>query len=114
MNEHSHLANLAWKILYKEDREEIPDPNKPENLPYLKAKRKQKAEALSVLMEGQGKVLFENWYEKIKRLNLGLLFTPGSQLCNCPACEAIREIKAILEFWLDAEQILAENKKKEV
>lgn len=114
MNDQSHLANLAWKILYNEDREEIPDPNKPENLPYLKAKKRQKAEALTGLMSGPGKILFENWHEKIKRLNLGMLFTPRSQLCNCSACEAIREIKAILEFWLDAEQILAENKKKEV
>jgi len=114
MNDYTHLANLAWKILYKEDREEIPDPNKPENLPYLKAKKKQKAEALEILISGPGKILFENWHEKIKRLNLGMLFTPKSQLCNCSVCETIREIKATLEIWLEAEQILVENKKKEI
>ena len=109
-----HLVNLAWKILYKEDREDIPDPNKPENVPYLKAKKRQKIEALEALVSSpKGKVLFETWHERIKRLNLGILFTPRSQLCNCSACEAIRDIKAILEIWAEAEQLLSEIQKKE-
>ena len=115
MNESQHLSTLAWKILYKEDREPIPDPNRPENVPYHKAKRKKKAEDLQRLLDGPGKALFERWYEKLKVENLRLLFTPESQLCTCPTCNAIRQIRSILELWLDVEQTLLEHKQsKEV
>jgi len=37
MEKESSVVALAWKILYDEELEHIPDPNKPENVPYLKA-----------------------------------------------------------------------------
>jgi len=112
MEKESSVVALAWKILYDEELEHIPDPNKPENVPYLKAKKKQRANAFKALMEGNGKVLFEEWKNKVKRVNLAVLFTPKEQLCDCAACTAIREIRNILELWIDAEQALIEEKEQ--
>ena len=103
---------LAWYILYGEEYETIPDPNKPENVPYLKAKKKQRANAFKALLQGQGKILFEEWKEKVKRINLALLFIPKENLCNCPSCQLIREVRNILELWIEAEQALLEDKQK--
>ena len=111
MEEQSAVA-LAWKILYDEELETIPDPNKPENVPYLKAKKKQRANAFKALMSGSGKILFEEWKEKVRRINLALLFIPKENLCNCPACQLIREVRSILELWIEAEQALLEDKQK--
>ena len=103
-------VETAWKILYGIEKEDIPDPNKPENVPYLKAKNQERIQAFEYLRNGPAKILFEAWIDKIMRLNLGLLFTPKSKLCLCPACQAIREINAILEVWVDAEITLKKEK----
>ena len=103
---------LAWYILYGEEYETIPDPNKPENVPYLKAKKKQRAQAFKNLMQGRGKVLFDQWKDKIRSTNLALLFIPQENLCTCPACQLIREVRGILEIWIEAEQALLEDKQK--
>lgn len=102
------VTELAWKILYKEEREEVPDPNRPENTAYFNAKRKERREAISRFVTGQGKILYEQWMKQIKGLNLALLVTPDQALCKCPACVTIAQIKARLELILEAELILAE------
>jgi hypothetical protein len=102
---------LAWKVLYSEAYKTPPDPNKPENIPYAKAKSKERAKAFERLMKGPGKPLFEEWRENVKRYNLALLFLPEDKLCGCPACMAIRKIRSTLELWLEAEKILAQEEK---
>ena len=104
------MTALAWKILYNEEYESIPDPNKEENVPYMKAKKKERSEAFRRLMEGPGKVLFAEWKKKIKQVNTALLFIPATQLCTCHACMLIRGIRGILELWLEAEQSLLDDK----
>ena len=115
MNKGEDLISLARKKLYNEDRESIPDPSRPENVPYHKAKKKKKAEDLQRLLDGSGKVLFEIWDERLKMENLRLLFMPEEQMCTCPACNAIRQIRAILGLWHDMERVFLEHKQsKEV
>ena len=105
-----NAVETAWKILYGIDRDEIPDPNKPENVPYLAAKKLERIQAFEYLKNGPAKILFEAWIDKIMRLNLALIFTPKQKLCLCPACQVIREINAILEVWMEAEMTLKKEK----
>ena len=108
-----NAIQIAWKILYGIEQEEIPDPNKPENVPYLKAKKKERIQLFERLKKGPAKILFESWADKIMRLNLAVLFTPKDKLCLCPACEAIREIRATLEVWIEAEITLNKENKND-
>ena len=105
-----NAVETAWKILYGVERDEIPDPNKPENVPYLAAKKIERIQAFEYLKNGPAKILFEAWIDKIMRLNLALIFTPKQKLCLCPACQVIREINAILEVWMEAEITLKKEK----
>ena len=112
MNNETQTLALAWELIYGEEYEVTPDPNKPENLHHLKAKKKQTVDGFKRLMRGPGKVLFEQWKERVRKTNLALLFLPKENLCGCPACDTIREVRGILELWIDAEQILMEDKGK--
>ena len=105
-----NAVQTAWKILYGIERDEIPDINKPENVPYLVAKKLERIQAFEYLKSGPAKILFEAWIDKIMRLNLALIFTPKQKLCLCPACQVIREINAILEVWMEAEITLKKEK----
>ncbi len=98
-----NAVQTAWKILYGIEPEEIPDPNNPANIPYLKTRKKEREVSLDRLKHGPGKVLFEAWQDKIMKLNLGLLFIPEDKLCLCPACQALRKIRATLDVWVEAE-----------
>lgn len=101
---------LLWKLLYGVEMEEIPDPNKQENRPYIKAKNKQRIEAFKYLMQSPAKVLFESWADRIMRKNIALLCTP-KDACNCPSCTIIREIRMMLELWVEAELTIQEEEK---
>jgi hypothetical protein len=103
-------VQTAWKILYGIDPEEIRDPNNPANLPYYKAKKQERIDAFEHLKNGPARILFESWADKIMKLNLGLLFTPKDKLCLCPACQALREIRATLDVWVEAEITLTKEK----
>ncbi len=88
-----------------------PDPNKPENVAYINAKRKERKEAFRRLIDGSGKVLFEEWKKKIRNNNLAMLFIPADQLCNCTACTLIRDVQGMFKLWMEAETILTEEEK---
>ena len=47
MADETNAIALLWKVLYGEELEQTPDPNKPENLPYYKARREQRRKELS-------------------------------------------------------------------
>lgn len=97
---------LAWKILYDEPYEEVPDPNRPENIPYLKAMKKQKQEALQQFLDGPGKPLLEEWQKRIKGTNLQLLFGVDVYKCSCDACLMLRDIRNILLLIQEMKQTL--------
>jgi hypothetical protein len=101
---------LAWMMLYGEALEKPLDPNKPENLPRMKALTKQRIEKLQRFAEGVGKPVIDIWKKQIREMNLVLLSTPYDKLCACPACMAIRQIKPKLEMITELEMILSEGK----
>ena len=101
---------IAWKVLYNEDFEEIPNPNLPENSARINVERKQRREAISRFVTGQGKPIFDEWRKQIKSKNLALISTPDKLMCLCPACNQIRDIRSRLEMILEAEMVLREQK----
>ena len=106
------FRQLAWNILYDEDFEEIPDPNKPENIPHIKALQRDEREKLKNFIEGSGKVLIDRWKAQIKAEMLSLLTLEASTpLCNCGPCQQIKAIKNKFELLLEAEDILQEPNK---
>ncbi len=103
-------TSIAWKILFSEDFEQIPDPNRPENIPYIAAKKRERAESLERLLTGTGRVLFEQWRGKLKRELLALLVAPDDGSCHCSACMILRKLRMIFELWLEAQRVLEEKK----
>lgn len=96
--------NMAWALLYGEEMDDIPDPNKPENSAYIKATRKKLKDDLELLMKGPGKPLFEKWAKQLRGLNITLFALKN--LCECEACKTIREMQIILKLWMDVETVL--------
>ncbi len=105
-----NAISLVWFVLFGEDYETIPDPNKPENAAFFKAKRNQRTEQLRDFMSGKGKVLFDEWRKKVKRNQAALLSIPETEMCHCSACMIIRDTRKYIELLLEAENILLESK----
>jgi hypothetical protein len=101
---------LAWMLLYGDKMEQPINPNKPENLPRLKALEKQRREQLSRFVEGVGKPIIDVWKKQVREQNLALLATPYDKMCACPACLILRQIKPKLEMVTELEMILSEGK----
>ncbi len=106
------LTSIAWRILYGEDYEQIPDPNRPENIPLITAKKRERSESLERLITGTGRVLFEQWRGKLKRELLALLVAPDDGSCHCSACMILRKLRMIFELWMEAQRVLEEKPKE--
>jgi hypothetical protein len=98
-----------WNILYGEDFDDGPDPNKPENVAYYQAKRKERNDKVRAFMSGQGRILFEEWKKKARKNHAALLVIPEKDLCTCLACQKIRDTKKYIEFLMEAEKIISEQ-----
>ncbi len=105
-------VQTAWKLLYGIDKESIPDPNKEENIPYIKAKNTERIDAFKRLKASPARVLFEAWADKIMRQNIALLFASDNLLCACPTCSTVREIRTLLNLWMESELIINQGEKK--
>lgn len=103
-------TEMLWFILYDEEREKIPDPNKPENMVYHKAKKQERADKIKVFMNGPGAVLFNEWKKKVKQNQASMIAIPEKEMCNCTACLILRDTRKYLELLMEAERILSENK----
>uniref|UniRef100_A0A6H1Z6M4 Uncharacterized protein n=1 Tax=viral metagenome TaxID=1070528 RepID=A0A6H1Z6M4_9ZZZZ len=108
MAENDYTAT-AWKIIFNETIEEIPDPNRPENLPHILAKRRERAESLERFLSGTGRVLFGQWREKIKKGLLALLVSRATDSCHCPSCIMLRELRMIFELLFEAQRVLEDK-----
>jgi hypothetical protein len=102
-------TSIAWKIIFGEDYERIPDPNKPENIPYFTAQKRERQESLERLISGPGRVLFEQWRDKLKSGLLSVLVSPDDNTCHCSACMQLRRLRMIFELWLEAQRVLEEK-----
>jgi hypothetical protein len=103
--------DIAWEILFNEELETIPDPNKPENSAHINAVVRENRDKLKKFMNGAGKVLMDRWRDEIKRQTLGIIVAPEED-CNCATCRMVRMIKAKFELILEAEKILREDNPK--
>ena len=97
-------VQVAWRVLYGQGMEEIPDPNKPENTAHLNAIKKAEKDALERFLNGQGKVLVDRWTNKIKQ-GIVMLITSDGGDCSCPTCMKIRDIRSLLELLMEAQDV---------
>lgn len=103
---------IAWGILFNEEREKTPDPNRPENLPYITARKRERKESLEKLMSGAGRVLFEQWREQLRSGLVSLLSSEGLDSCHCSTCKALFKLKVIFGLWLEAQRALNDTEKQ--
>jgi hypothetical protein len=109
MDSKNERKDIAWFVLFDEEYENIPDPNKPENIPYMKAKQKERAENLRRFYAGQGKVLFDSLKMQLKTRMMALLYAEPEKQCLCPVCALLREARSRLDLLVEAESILSEK-----
>ncbi len=103
------LGPTVYKILWNDEPDIMPDPNKEENIPRLKAMRLAKVQGFKSFWNGPGKVLLERWQSKIREGVFDLLV--GEIDCNCKTCNKIRELTTIIRMLTEAEIILREDEK---
>ena len=101
---------LGWKILFGDEYELMPDPNLPENTAFLNALKKKRKEEFRNLREGAGKVLFEEWSNRIKIAMLVTMLAPEEELCNCSICQKIKSVQVLLTAMIEVEKVLQEPK----
>jgi hypothetical protein len=97
--------SILWRLLFNEDLEEIPDPNKPENTAHFNALKKVERDQLERFLNGSGKVLVDRWQKRIKKNILTILSNPDKS-CNCINCMLLRETRLLLEFIYEGQDIL--------
>ncbi len=102
------LGIIAWKTLFGEDFEDMPDPNKPENVAYYKAKQKEKAEKLTRFFKGPGNILFEKWQARV-RSGMFSLMTQSIPHCECNLSKEIRELQYLVKLLAESTMVM-ENK----
>lgn len=104
--------NLAWKIMFGEEPEHIPDQNKPENQAWFNAQKARRHKDFHILFSGPGRPLMELWQKQLRNMMMDIITIPDTELCTCRACEIARRMNYTLNTWLDAETILAEKPKE--
>jgi len=101
------LAPLVYKILFGDEPVSIPDPNKPENIPRLKAMQTAREDKFKRFWDGEGSVLIERWQEKIRDNMFELLVEETD--CNCKTCNKIREVATVIKMLSEAKIILTKE-----
>jgi hypothetical protein len=107
----SEYGLIAWKILFNEEYEELPDVNKPENTAYLNAKKKEKLQRLESFLRGVGKPLVDTWEKKIKMDLLAVMSNPEVEKCSCETCLRLRSIKSVFHLLMEAQKIISKEDK---
>ncbi len=92
--------------MFGEDPEDIPDPNKPENIPYINALKKQRVDSFKRFAEGQGKVLFEQWQMELRTGLHNVLTGDDGKQCTCPLSFKMGQLRYLLKLICNAQEIL--------
>jgi hypothetical protein len=121
-DQQTKYTELGWKLLFNEDFQSIPDPNRPENSAHITAVQKKRREELLRFVEGSGEllrfvegsgaILYNRWSDKIKRKILGIVAMPAGHDCNCVICLQIREVQYLFGLLLEAQEVI-ETKNKQ-
>jgi len=98
-------ALIAWKTLFGEEFEDIPDPNKPENVPLINAMRKANIEKFKRFAGGTGKVLFEQWQKELRSGVFELLLNADNK-CMCPVGIQVYKLQYLLRLIVKAQNII--------
>ena len=98
------LAPIMHKVLFNRLPKKIHNPNKPENIPRLKAEKSKKESDLKMFWEGSGKVLFEKWQEEITNSVIDIFSRVDD--CNCKTSLKVKNVKAKIELIAEAQLIL--------
>jgi hypothetical protein len=85
---------LGWNILFGEDYESIPDPNKPENTAVLNARSK-------VIQR------YDRMTDRAKKRLLQITTSPiDLTKCNCVSCLLIKDTQSIFQILLEAQEVI--------
>lgn len=98
------LSKVAWKVLFGEDYEDIPDPNKPENSAYINAKRKENIEKFKRFVEGPGSVIFEKWQSRV-RVGIFNIMTRDHSGCTCGLTYEVDRLQFLFKLLAEAQAI---------
>jgi len=109
--ENSNIS-IAWELLFDSKYDDILNPNLPQNTARMNAEQKKKANDFKKFVEGEGRVLFDQWKKDIREKVLQLLSNPKVDECNCHICSSVRELRYILHLCISAERIITEQKEK--
>ena len=103
------IGEVAWRILFNEDVEKLPDPNKPENQAYISAKIKQRREKLERFARGDGEVLFKIWQDRIRMIMKDILMS-DNLTPDCPVCSKILNVRVMANTIAEVQFIIDDNK----
>lgn len=104
------LGVIAWKTLFGEDYEDIPDPNKPENSAYINAKAKEYNERFKQFVEGSGSILFDKWQSRV-RAGIFNIMTGKVPHCECSLSREVEQLQFLFKLLAEA-QAITENQDK--
>ena len=106
MIDQNQLSATIWKVLFGDDLERLPDPNKPENIPRIDAERKIKVDAFKTFAEGIGKPLFDQWQLDIRQHQFELLM--NKKLSDYDIILLVRQIGTLVEMIAKAQMVIDE------
>jgi hypothetical protein len=105
-----NLGAIAWKVLFGDEFEDMPDINKPENTAYVNAVQKAKKEDFKRFTEGYGRVFFDQLKLDVQKGMFELLTkdtTCGDG--NCLISKKIEEMQYTLKLISKAMSVIKEN-----
>lgn len=85
------LGTIAWKALFGDDLETLPDINKPEMTATVNAMNKAKKEKFKQFAEGYGKVFFDQLQNDI-RMGMFDLLTKDTT-CDDGSCVTTKKVE---------------------
>ena len=102
-NPQDTLGAIVWSVMFGEDVEKLPDPNKPENSARINAMRHAKQEAFKSYFNGPGKPLFDEMRTKIRAMMFDLA-VGAEDGCQCKTCSRLRELRFLVKMlsWAEA------------
>ena len=99
----------AWKMLFGEDFEELPDINKPENSARVNAEIRKKVQQFKQFAEGVGKPLFDQLQTDLRSGLFTLMISSHKCDCNCNLSILTRELQGILKLIAKANEVISKN-----
>ena len=101
------MERLIYRILFDSDPIVVPDPNKEENIPRIKAENQKTLDNLQRFWNGSGKPLMNRWKDRLRVGIHEILLSEDK--CNCALSIKKRELATIIRMLAEAESILTKE-----